>query len=289
MTMRNHGWVRGLAALVVFGLVTARPAPAAAAPDGDTQAETTSNTRATLVVQADALGDEGGPSMVYLLGLLEEKVLRERGVAAATSDGDPRIVVVVRPLSDDAGMFDYRVDISIEQNTQAWPDASWGFDCKTCDDGRLLDKVSVVLHSAVTRIEEQAQASNTNEPDNGVDSPPGSEDDPKPAKVGPLVWGGGAAALLGLAAVGVGLPFALKDDRIERAAVGDPLTRVDSRTPGLITLGTGAAVLLTGAALLGVGLHRWKKSKDTRPREDQTSVAPWIGPQGGGLTFRARF
>ncbi len=116
MMVRHSLSVRGLAALITAGVGTTMPV--AAAPEVESSAPESAAVRAALVIEASALGEEGGASMEYLLGLLEEKVLRERGVGPATSDADPRVVVVVRPLSKEAGTFDNRIDISIELRTR---------------------------------------------------------------------------------------------------------------------------------------------------------------------------
>lgn len=156
-----------------------------------------------------------------VLAQLEKDVLRERGVEPAQSADDPRIVVVVRPLSEGASVFDNRVEVTIEQRGQLWSDASWGFDCARCSDGHLLSKVGVMLHSAITRLEEGSRDPVVVEPpeDKGSeDSPepkvePPIDDVPKP-KPGPLVWAGAATALVGVAGIAVGVPLALREDRI---------------------------------------------------------------------------
>ncbi len=292
MTVLHNLRTRSFAAVLAIGLGTATPV--AAAPPAGAPAAESAEVRADLVLKTDALGD-GGPSMQDLLGLLEEDVLRKRHVGPASSDADPKIIVVIRPLSDKAGVLDYHVDITIEQGGELLTDATWGFDCTLCDDGRLLDKVAVTLHTAVTRIEEEAKrmqgAAAGDEDDQGeLGPPPPQEDNVARAKPGPLVWAGAAVAVVGVGGISVGLPLALREDEIVGGLDSDERLGKQTRTPGWVATGLGAAALVTGGALLGVGLIRWKRDKDRQaPAPRATTVAPWAGAHGAGLSVHGRF
>lgn len=81
---------------------------------------------------------------------------------------------------------------------------------------------------------------------------------------------GGSVAITGGAFVGI---------RSTRPA-NDPTHIRDWSTPGYVLLGSGAAVLVTGIALLVVDRTRAKRG---------TAVAPLLGPGFAGATVRARF
>ncbi len=292
MMLRDNP-IRRLAVVVAMS-VSVVATPATAAPEVEASTPAVEHARAVLVIDTTELG-EGGPPMSELIGLLEQRVLRERGVGPAMSDTDPRIIVVIRPLSDDAGLFDHRVDISIEQDGQAWDDSSWGFDCDQCTDGYFLNKVALTLHSAVTRLESEFQrpvAASDEIPENRPI--PGEEpqpDDGKPVRVGPLVWVGGAVAIVGALGVVVGIPVAMREDQIIGDMSSDRRQKLQTRTPGWITTGIGASALVTGGALLALGLTRWSRQKRARRSASGTNIniTPWAAPGRLGLSLHRRF
>ncbi|MCA9652324.1 MAG: hypothetical protein KC501_20590 [Myxococcales bacterium] len=295
MTSHHSVRVHCFAALVAVASA-AVSVPAQAAPDSPTTStDDVQPLRAELVIDTTALGD-GGPSMRDVLAQLEKDVLRERGVEPAQSADDPRIVVVVRPLSEGASVFDNRVEVTIEQRGQLWSDASWGFDCARCSDGHLLSKVGVMLHSAITRLEEGSRDPVVVEPpeDKGSeDSPepkvePPIDDVPKP-KPGPLVWAGAATALVGVAGIAVGVPLALREDRIIGDLDSPKRQGLQTRTPGWALTGIGAAALVTGGALLTVGLVRWHRAKNQGTRTGAATLTPWVTTERVGLGVHGRF
>jgi len=235
--------------------------------------------------------------MKDLLGAVENEVLRDRGVDPATTDSDPRIVVVVRPISDPKKIFDNRVDISIEVDGRTLNDPAWGFDCEQCTDGNLYNKVAITLHSVVTRLKKEigGQASTGDGGSGAVDDPPQNEHPPQSkngeaVKPGPLVWAGGAVALVGLGGIVVGVPLVLRDDRIDGGLTSDRRELVETRTPGWASIGVGAAALIGGGAMLAVGLARWNRAKEARASETTTAiVTPWVGSDQIGLGIHGRF
>lgn len=291
MTLRHGLVARGLAVVLASGIAR----PAVAAPEAGERASEGTELRAALVIDTSALGD-GGPSMTDVLSRLEQDVLRERGVQPAASEADPRIVVVVRPLAQDAGVFDNRVDVTIEQGGEPWAEASWGFDCPRCSDGHLLNKVGVTLHSAVTRLEETRAAkpassgpaeATASEPAEA--EPEAAGDDTKAkAKLGPLVWAGGATAVVGVVGLAVGIPLALREDRIIGDLNSPKRQGYQTRTPGWTVTAIGGAALVTGGALLAVGLVRWSREKKQQ-RTATTAVAPWVSGEHMGLSLQGRF
>ena len=290
MTLRHGLVARGLTVVLASGTAM----PAVAAPEATTHSSTSTELRAALIIHTTELGD-GGPSMTDVLSQLEDDVLRERGVQPAASAADPKIVVVVRPLSKDGGVFDNRVDVSIEQGGQTWSDASWGFDCPRCSDGHLLNKVGVTLHSAVTRLEEEAKAT-APASDGPVDEPTeprseaevSGEDEEHKAKLGPLVWAGGGTALVGVVGLAVGLPLALREDRIVGDLNSPRRQGYQTRTPGWTVTAIGGAALVTGGALLAVGLVRWSRERK-QPRTSATALTPWVSGEHMGLSVQGRF
>ncbi|MCX4239630.1 hypothetical protein [Paraliomyxa miuraensis] len=281
---------RGLAVVLALGIAM----PAAAAPTAGGRASEGTELRAALVIDTSALGD-GGPSMTDVLSRLEQDVLRERGVQPAASEADPRIVVVVRPLAQGAGVFDNRVDVTIEHGGEPWPDASWGFDCPRCSDGHLLNKVGVTLHSAVTRLEEEARAAEPTSSEPAAASEP-AEPEPEAAgddtkenpKLGPLVWAGGATAVAGVVGLAVGVPLALREDTIIGDLNSPTRQGYQTRTPGWTVTAIGGAALVAGGALLAVGLIRWSREKK-QLRTATTALTPWVSGERMGLSLQGRF
>ncbi|MEX1367184.1 MAG: hypothetical protein AB1Z98_28915 [Nannocystaceae bacterium] len=266
-------------ALVMHGL-----APSAARAQAPTHDESAPRVRASLVIETDELG-EGGPSMAEMIGLLEDRVLRERGVGPAEAGTTTQIVVEIRPLEDATGILDNRVDISLEHEGETIADPSWSFDCPQCTDGYLLNKVAVTLHSVVTRLEaETADASPTPGPRDGGGADPGPNDVAPSPKPGPLVWAGTGVGVGGLVIAGVGLGIALRDDRIEGWLANQRVERVETRTPGWTMVGVGAAALVTGGALLAVGLRRHRRAKAAA-----VVATPWVSPTSAGVGLAARF
>lgn len=297
MTPRPRNLARGLAALVVTTSLCVSTSASAAPETGTSPADETQGLEAALVIDTSALG-EGGPSMKDVLAQLEDDVLRERGVVPADDEGDPRIVVVVRPLSEGAGVFDNHVDVMIEQAGRPWSDASWGFDCARCSDGHLLSKVGIVLHSAVTRLEQEVseraaaepragQAPETSrEPSSGNEQP---VDRSAKTKLGPLVWAGGGTALVGAIGIAVGVPLALREDRIIGDLDSPKRQGLQTRTPGWTLTGTGAAALVAGGALLTVGLVRWSRAKNKGSQARSRILTPWVTTERVGLGIHGRF
>lgn len=295
MMSRHSLLARGLSLLIGAGLGTTTSARAAAPTPGARDSKAAA-VRAAFVVQTDELG-EGGPPMEDLLGPLEQEVLRDRGVAPATAEVDPRVVIVVRPLASKERIFDNRVDITLEMDGRTLAEPSWGFDCEQCTDGYLFNKAAITLHAVVTRLEQETDAKASRETDEGGSDDPASnnpsvrQEEHGSVKPGPLVWAGGAVAAMGLVGVGVGVGLAVRDDRIEGNAAADQLKRVQTRTPGWVTTGIGAAAFVTGGALLAVGLVRWNRAKASRkpPSKSAASITPWGGPGQLGLGVQGRF
>lgn len=270
--------------------VVSLPPPVAQAEE-DALEESSYEIRAGFEVQTDELG-EGAPSMAEMIGLLEDRVLRERGVGPAAEDTGTKIIVVIRPLPEANGVLDNRVDISLELDGTTITDPQWSFDCPQCTDGYLLNKVAVTLHSVVTRLESEVET---------VSLPPGlAEEDhtehnqeeapASPPRPGPMVWAGTGVGIGGLVVVGVGLGLALRADRIDGWQVSQRVERVETRTPGWAMVGCGTAALVAGGALLAVGLVRHRRAKAKYRENDVTAMAtPWASPAGVGLGLVGRF
>jgi hypothetical protein len=91
-----------------------------------------------------------------------------------------------------------------------------------------------------------------------------------------LLVGGVALAATGGGLVGAGVSETREGDALE----GDAETR-DLRPIGYALLGVGAAVIVTGAVLLGLDRRR--------ARRHQVAIAPAFGPRMTGFSLTARF
>lgn len=267
------------------------PCRATAAPameTGDTRFEM----HAELVIAAEALG-EGGAPMEALLRDLEKEVLRDRGVGPAEGDGSPKIVLTIKPLSTPDRIFDHRIDISLEHGGQSISEPEWGFDCAECTDVFLFNTTAVVLHKVVTRLaEEDAKAAPG---DDGGSAPRGVEagsrtsTDAKSPRPGPLVWAGAGVTAAGVVGLATGLGLTLRPDQIDGGLGADRRELVETRTSGWTLTGIGGAALITGAALLGVGLARHKRAKTGERKASALLLTPWASSGRAGLGVVGRF
>src|SRR5690606_38786857 len=97
------------------------------------------------------------------------------------------------------------------------------------------------------------------------------------APLGGLGKSGIALLAAGLVGTGVGIGLAARGEQIDG---GDQFDRVDFRPAGFATLGVSAALLVTGAVLLGVDRHRAKRT---------ATLTPITGPGLVGFTLTGRF
>jgi len=103
----------------------------------------------------------------------------------------------------------------------------------------------------------------------------------KDNKLGPMGIAGAVGLGLGAATIMPGVIFAVRADTSENARFGDTQFR-STKTAGYALIGVGAAVFVTGAALLIVDRVRAKK----RPAEKASAL---VVPAPGGLSVVGRF
>lgn len=158
---------------------------------------------------------------------------------------------------------------------------------------------AAVIEASITdlqrRIEERdAAAKKQEEPDPvpvGPSKPPGR----KLVITGGVLLGLGAAVALG-GGLGFGIPVSSRNSKLGDVLDDNPdsLTFAEAdkladeakrlQTLELVMIGVGGALVITGAALLGVGMSKNKKAKTAQLR-----VAPTWGRTGAGLSLSGSF
>lgn len=168
---------------------------------------------------------------------------------------------------------------------------------RTAEDSGDTAVIEASIADLKRRIEERDAAAQK-------DPEPGPEPEPGPSNPGrKLVITGGVLLGVGAAvALGGGLGFGIPVSR-DNATLGEVLddnpdgltfAQADeiangarlNQTLELVMIGVGGALVVTGAALLGVGMAKNKKAKATTAR---LRVAPTWGRTGAGLSLSGSF
>jgi tetratricopeptide (TPR) repeat protein len=167
---------------------------------------------------------------------------------------------------------------------------------RTAEDSGDRAVIEASIADLKRRIEErdaaEAEANKNPEPvDTGPKKPPGRA----LVITGGALLGIGAAVALG-GGLGFGIPVSSANGKLGDVAGGNPdgLTFAEAdelankaqmnQTLELVMIGVGGALVVTGAALLGVGMSKKKKANTAR-----VQVAPSWGRTGAGLTLSGRF
>jgi hypothetical protein len=132
-----------------------------------------------------------------------------------------------------------------------------------------------VLAKELARRDAEAQAQQEPEPE----PQPDPEPPPPPDKSLEVAGKAGIAlTVIGVAGVGVGLGLALAP---ARPHPDRPLEEIATKTPGFVTLGISAAVLVTGVALIVVDR--------TRAKRRNAALLPIFAPGSAGITLTGSF
>jgi hypothetical protein len=225
--------------------------------------------RASVTVDTSEVGADG-PIIRRRILERSDVVLRRHGVLPSQDPDDVQIAVDVEEFDRGGPGFMLHLDIEALGHHEE-------IECALCTETELVARFEARLEVLSTKIAEAA--AKEPEPDPAPDPVP--EPTPQPVDDGKLKAMGKAGIALtvvGAVGVGVGLGLALNP---ERPRTDDPTTETTTQVPGLVTLGIGAAVLITGVALIIVDRTRAKKRR--------ASVQPTVGPTGAALLFRASF
>lgn len=244
-------------------------------------------------VDASGLGD-AGPVIGGRATLTGKGALEGQGVTLTDAPAGPELQVTLKER--DAG--GYRVDYVIVYDGKPTKNGSGGFDCQLCTEDELVEKVeALVIQVAPKMVVPAAEPEDgpdgpgpdVKDPDggNGRDPDHGNGKDPivddEPGGLGTLGKTGVALSVVGgLGAIaGVAL-LVIKPIPVE----GDPANATMARNTkplGGGVLGAGAAVLITGIALLVVDRKRAKQGKAA------AMVHPWFGSGQAGIGVVGRF
>lgn len=199
------------------------------------------------------------------------------------------------------------------ERLEHWDEAIQAFEIYLRTKATAADREAVEgrIERAKQRREEDKNAAltpRTNEPANGDGGTPrGPDDRPEPPKpetkpyVGMIAAGSvllalGTAGALG-GALGVGFAVQRKNDDLDEILDGGNPSEVsyadakdkerDAKrlvTYQYVAASIGAAVAVTGAVLLGIGLKRRADA-----RKGGVSLSPGVGPRGAGIVLQGKF
>ena len=238
-----------------------------------TEAEAASPVRASVEVDASALGETGevlGP----IVQERAESTLREVDVAPGTSPSDPVLTMVLEPLSADAG---FRTTYQAMRDGEPIEGTSGTNECRLCTDDELLEQIARTVQSVGPKL--RLPTPQPTEPAVG-ESPPAVAAPVAPSiDRAPPMSGLGRAGLglsvTGAAALGLGIGLAVSESLL--------LEEDSARARGLTE--PGVAVAVVGAAMVGTGIAML--AVDIRRRRRAVAVGP--GPGMAGLSLVGRF
>ena len=228
--------------------------------------------RASVEVDTSEVGSEGP---VIRRRILEraDVTLRARGIVPAESPEDARITIGVRELPGEQP--GYVADITLSSTGQ-----TESIECALCTETELVARIEAHIDELAEGLEhfEVQPPSRTDapvEPEPEVSPPSPSPPADVPHRLGAKGKTGIALLAVGLVAVGTGVGLAVAEPQPKEEM---PLEATSTRTPGFVTLGTGAAVAVAGAVLLGLDRHTHRR----------IAIAPWPG-RTAGATVSWRF
>jgi hypothetical protein len=224
--------------------------------------------RASVTVDTSEVGTEG-PIIKRRILERSDVVLRSHGVLPKETDADVQIAVVVEAFDRGGPGFLLHLDIPAIGHHEE-------IECALCTETELVARYEERLQVLAKDLAERGP------PEPGPQPEPEPEPEPEPpppvdTRLRAPGKAGIALTVIGAAGVGVGIGLALAparpiDDR--------PTYETSTRIPGFVTLGVGAAVLVTGVALIVVDRTRAKK---------RTTVAPMLGRGTAGITLGGAF
>ena len=226
--------------------------------------------RASVTVDTSDVGSDG-PIIKRRVLERSDVVLRAQGVLPSESPDDTQIKVVVEAFDRGGPGFLLYLDIeSIGHHEE--------IECALCTETELVARYEgrlEVLAKELARRDAEAQAKTAPEPDPQPDPEPPPPPDKSLQTAGKA---GIALTVIGVAGVGVGLGLALAP---ARPHPDRPTEEIATKTPGFVTLGISAAVLVTGVALIIVDR--------TRAKRRSTAVLPTFAPGSAGITLTGSF
>ena len=252
---------RRVAALALAAALAPRPAEAAPPM------------RASIEVDADALGDEA-EEVARTVADAGDVVLRDADVLPARDDDDGTIHVELAP--------GYRFTAWGERDGSEVAGTRSEGDCSGCSSEDLAQAVAKAVGAMVEPMREATPPAIAEEEPTPTPTPTPPPDDRGRVKIGAFGVGGIVLMGVGLGAIGGGAAL-LARGRDVAPDPDDPsrLEGTDFRPGGGALFAVGVAAVITGAVMLFVGV---KKGKEARQRK--TALLPRVDPHAGGFTVR---
>lgn len=240
---------------------------------------------ATVEIDTSDVGEEG-PVLKRRTRERTDVVLRAANVLPGRTSDDPLIHVDIDELTGSEPGYQCevwisRADVVVGERRRV--------ECTLCTETEIVQRVEATVSELVTqldvRLKEQPEPDGpVAEPDEPVAEPTTDPVSGSPATdagrapLGVLGKTGLALIAMGVAGAGVGAVLVALPPKVDQA---DPLYETNYRPPGLATLASGAAVLVTGVVLLVVDRRR--------ARSRTTALVPTLGPSAAGITWSGRF
>lgn len=226
--------------------------------------------RASVTVDTSEVGTEG-PIVKRRILERSDVVLRSHGVLPMRSDDDVKIVVVVESFDRGGPGFLLHLDIAALGHHEE-------IECALCTETELVARYEERLQILAKQLAESGPP----EPEPEPQPQPQPEPEPEPpppvdTRLRAPGKAGIALTVIGAAAVGVGIGLALAP---AQPLDDHPTYETSTAIPGYVTLGIGAAVLVTGVALIVVDRTGAKK---------RAALAPVLGPNIAGIALGGAF
>jgi len=280
--MTRTTWILPVAVVLATALAqpvaAAEPAPAPAGAPAEPEPGATEPRYATVEIDTSDIGEEG-PVIKRRSRERTDVVLRAAGVLPGRPDaGDPVIRIDVDELTGpDPG---YLCEVWIDHRGEVLGERR-RVECTLCTESEIVQRVEATVTELVAQlpVDDPTQGSDPAPPPaSSAASEPASPSADRRAPMGTLGKAGAALVAVGVAGVGVGAVLVAMPPVVDQ---DDPLYETTYRPPGAIVLGTGAAVLAAGVAMLVVDRRR--------ARSRRTALVPTAGPTGAGLQWSGRF
>jgi len=257
----RRGWLTIALAVAIATPATAVAAPTTIPAPRDEGASSKSRGWAHVAVDTSQIG-EAGPAIRRRVQERADVVLRRAGVMPGRGPQDPTINVVIREKEGDDPGWDYL--ITVTHPDRAAPTGTPQL-CELCTETELIDAIEGRLATIAAELETQAQVEEPH------DDPTAPTDEPVPARdpkrLGPKGKAGAALVALGGSGVIVGIVLAvLPASPATDDGRNDYSREVFTQPPGYALLGVGAAVLVTGAVLLGLDRRQARRRSREQAR-----------------------
>lgn len=257
--------------LVVAGAL-AVASPASAAPAADQDDAPAVEDEEILRIDAAALGSGLEP--------LVEGIREQAGQEVRGRDPAPgRVTIELTWL--DTGSFAYSIRVVVESAASGVSAITNIEACRQCTSDELVETVVAALKEALddarAAADEAASAERpvpATEPSRPVPATP--TDAPRRKRLTPMGWSGVGLLGAGVAGVATGATFVALHERPARSF---PTKLRDYRPPGIATLAVGGGLLVTGAILVALDLHRSRR----------LTATPLLGPRGAAVTLGVTF